>query len=449
MFANTGPRSELELERALVEDRDAGDVGREQVGRELDAGTNEQRATRERASSEVLPVPGTSSRSRCPSASRQITTRRKVSSGACTTRPRFATIAATRSAGAGSDGELSQAGAPPRRGWRRRSRPSAPSRPPLAARRRRASPRCRSRRSRCRRETSLKTNRSAFFAPSFSRARARPCSAVVGGEADEQLARRAARAERRERRRSSARARASRRLASFGRFAGERLRGPVVGDGGGHDHHVGVCRAGERLALEVGRGRRRDDLDARRARERRGSRRAARRRRRGGAPRLRARRPSVPTSGCRRSGRRRAARASRRPRRARACRAAGCAAASSTRAARTISSGSAIRPTPSSPSAVSPSSGPTSTTPRARSVSAFARVAAMRPHAWVHRGRDERGTAVGERRLGEDVVGEAVRELRERVRRARRDEEQVGAGQMEVDVLAGRPARERAERLGA
>ena len=54
----------------------------------------------------------------------------------------------------------------------------------------------------------------------------------------------------------------------------------------------------------------------------------------------------------------------------------GLVPASSSSAARTISSGSTIRPTPSSPSAVSPSSGPMRTTPRARSVSAFARVAA-------------------------------------------------------------------------
>ena len=53
-----------------------------------------------------------------------------------------------------------------------------------------------------------------------------------------------------------------------------------------------------------------------------------------------------------------------------------------------------------------------------------------------------------ERRLGEDVVGEAVRELRERVRGARRDEEQVGARQMEIDVVGRRPPRERAEGLG-
>ena len=48
-----------------------------------------------------------------------------------------------------------------------------------------------------------------------------------------------------------------------------------------------------------------------------------------------------------------------------------------------------------------------------------------------------------------EVVGEPVGELRERVRGARRDDEQVGAGQVQVEVLAGRPARERGEGLGA
>ena len=52
----------------------------------------------------------------------------------------------------------------------------------------------------------------------------------------------------------------------------------------------------------------------------------------------------------------------------------------------------------------------------------------VRPHARVHRGRDEHRPAVSERRLGEQVVGDPVRELRERVRRAGRDDEQVGAG---------------------
>ena len=54
-----------------------------------------------------------------------------------------------------------------------------------------------------------------------------------------------------------------------------------------------------------------------------------------------------------------------------------------------------------------------------------------------------------ERRLGEDVVGEAVRELGERVRRQRRDHEQVGALQVRVGIGALALAREREERLGA
>ncbi len=53
-----------------------------------------------------------------------------------------------------------------------------------------------------------------------------------------------------------------------------------------------------------------------------------------------------------------------------------------------------------------------------------------------------------ERRLGQDVVGEPVGELGERVRRARRDDEQVGARQVEIDVVSRRTPRERAKRLG-
>jgi hypothetical protein len=55
---------------------------------------------------------------------------------------------------------------------------------------------------------------------------------------------------------------------------------------------------------------------------------------------------------------------------------------------------------------------------------------------------------VRERRLRKDVVGEPVRELRERVCGARCDEQEVGTRQVEVDVLRRRPARERAESLG-
>src|SRR2546423_2647800 len=64
---------------------------------------NEQSSDRASAfASIVFPTPGKSSMMRCPSATRQSTTRRRASWGAWTTRPRFATIAATRSAGSGA-----------------------------------------------------------------------------------------------------------------------------------------------------------------------------------------------------------------------------------------------------------------------------------------------------------------------------------------------------------
>src|SRR3954454_5443022 len=64
---------------------------------------NEQSSERARAfASIVFPTPGKSSMIRCPSATRHSTTRRNVSSGACTTRRRLAAIAPTRSAGAGA-----------------------------------------------------------------------------------------------------------------------------------------------------------------------------------------------------------------------------------------------------------------------------------------------------------------------------------------------------------
>ncbi len=79
----------------------------------------------------------------------------------------------------------------------------------------------------------------------------------------------------------------------------------------------------------------------------------------------------------------------------------------------------------------------------------MARVAALAHIRGFIAGASEHRPAVGERRLGEDVVGEPVGELRERVRGAGRDDEQVGAGQVLVEVLAGRPPRERLEGLGA
>ena len=52
-----------------------------------------------------------------------------------------------------------------------------------------------------------------------------------------------------------------------------------------------------------------------------------------------------------------------------------------------------------------------------------------------------------ERGLGEDVVPEAVREPRQRVRRQRRDHEEVEAAEMRVRIVARRATRERDERL--
>ncbi len=67
--------------------------------------SREKRQSSERASafaSIVFPTPGKSSMIRWPSATRQSTTRRRISAGACTTRARFAAIDATRSAGSGA-----------------------------------------------------------------------------------------------------------------------------------------------------------------------------------------------------------------------------------------------------------------------------------------------------------------------------------------------------------
>ena len=70
-----------------------------------------------------------------------------------------------------------------------------------------------------------------------------------------------------------------------------------------------------------------------------------------------------------------------------------------------------------------------------------------RPHPRVHGRGDEHRPAMRERRLRQEVVGDAVCELRERVRGARGDHEQVGAGQVRIDVLRGWPPCQREECL--
>src|SRR5919198_758194 len=97
-FANTGPgRNSNSFVRWLKTFTPVTSDGRR-------SGVNwirENETSSERASafaSIVLPTPGKSSRIRWPSATRQRTTSRSVSSDACTTRPRFSTIARIASA---------------------------------------------------------------------------------------------------------------------------------------------------------------------------------------------------------------------------------------------------------------------------------------------------------------------------------------------------------------
>ena len=69
------------------------------------------------------------------------------------------------------------------------------------------------------------------------------------------------------------------------------------------------------------------------------------------------------------------------------------------------------------------------------------------PHRGVHRGGEEQRPAMRERRLGEQVVREPVRESRERVGRQRRDDQQVCVRQVRVRIGGRVLPRERPERL--
>ena len=73
IVANTGPWWNSKSLVALVVDRHAGDVARQQVGRELDAAVRALHRVRDRlARATSCPVPGTSSSSRWPSESRHV-----------------------------------------------------------------------------------------------------------------------------------------------------------------------------------------------------------------------------------------------------------------------------------------------------------------------------------------------------------------------------------------
>jgi hypothetical protein len=69
----------------------------------------------------------------------------------------------------------------------------------------------------------------------------------------------------------------------------------------------------------------------------------------------------------------------------------------------------------------------------------------MLPHAHVHRGRCDHRPAEGQAELRENVVRQAVRELRQGVRRERRDDEQVGVDEMRIEVACRFTARKRLE----
>ena len=53
-----------------------------------------------------------------------------------------------------------------------------------------------------------------------------------------------------------------------------------------------------------------------------------------------------------------------------------------------------------------------------------------------------------ERRFRDQIVGEPVRELRQRIRGQRCDDQQIGSREVSVEIIAGRPAGKSEEGLG-
>ena len=232
-------------------------------------------------------------------------------------------------------------------------------------------------------------------------------------------------------------------------LASRALRRAVVGDGGGHDDDVGAAPRVERLALEVRGGRRLDDLDAGRRPGRRGS------------------RASSVTSAPRRA-RLRGERDAHAARRAvadeahgveRLARAAGgdedALARQRARGRREqlLARGEDLlrlgHPAHAELALGSLALvGADSSTPRARSSSAFACVGRVRPHARVHRRRDERAgprcaSAASVRTLSARPCASFASVFAVQ----RRDDQQVGALEVRVRILAGGLPRERREGL--
>src|SRR5690348_4318552 len=211
----------------------------------------------------VFPTPGKSSMIACPSATRQRTTSRSVWSGAWMTRPRFSTIVEIWSLGAG-----------------------ATARSAIAEQRLHlVEDRCGDlvlRRLRDRSLAVCREERHFVFVrvepdvgsphvvedeeigPLASELLARALEARLsrlGREADEELTVAAPFAERREHVGRRLELEGPRRAVLW-TLRRESLRGPIVGNGRGHDDHVCLRGACERFSLEVGSGGRVDDVDS-------------------------------------------------------------------------------------------------------------------------------------------------------------------------------------------
>ena len=105
-----------------------------------------------------------------------------------------------------------------------------------------------------------------------------------------------------------------------------------------------------------------------------------------------------------------------------------------------ISAGSGSRPLPESAPVSRPSAGSTTCAPALAERGHVGLRRGVLPHLGVHRGREHDRAARGQQRVGEQVVGEAVRGLRQQVGGRRSDHDQVGA-LPDPDVRAPRARR--------
>src|SRR5215210_3755930 len=212
----------------------------------------------------VFPTPGKSSMIRWPSATRQSTTSRSVSSGACTTTARLSTIrwtdsaasASTRSLPTGSSTRLLQTSHDFVEDSRRHALLRSLLDPPLAVRRDEDDLVVGSVEADVVSGHVVEDDQVGALVGQFLPRALQATLAAVGGETDQQLSVRAPSSEltqhvggRLERDRP--------RGAVLGALLLFRLLGPVVGDGGGHQDHVGVAPR-KRLAGHVLGGRRLD-----------------------------------------------------------------------------------------------------------------------------------------------------------------------------------------------